>query len=69
MTVPTPRSAAPNDVRRHQIVEEVLAGLEDLDDAPLDEQAERLGEAQALLAAVLNNDPGLGQRGIPGVAR
>lgn len=69
MTAPTPRSAAPSDVRRLQAVEEVLAALEGSEDAPLQDQVERLDDAQAALSRILNNDPGVGQPGIPGVAR
>lgn len=68
MTVPTPRSAAPSDVRRIQLVEEVVAALDGVEDAPLEAQVARLGEAQQVLAAILNNHPGVGQLGIPGVA-
>lgn len=66
---PTPRSAAPSDVRRTELVAETLAGLETLDDLPLPEQTARLAEAQAVLQAVLNNDADVAQLGIPGVAR
>lgn len=66
---PTPRNAAPNDVRRAELVEEVLTGLERLDELPLEQQTAALSEAQAVLQAVLNNDPGIAQMGIPGVSR
>ena len=66
---PTPRSAAPSEVRRTELVEEVMAGLESLDELPLEEQTAKLAEAQRVLQAVLNNDPGISQLGIPGVAR
>ena len=69
MTVPTPRSAAPSDVRRAELVTEVMAGLEHIDHLPVADQAALLSEAQTVLAAVLNNDPALAQLGIPGVAR
>lgn len=69
MTAPTPRIAAPSDVRRLQLVADVIAGLQGVEDAPLDDQVARLSEAQVVLAGVLNNDPGLGQLGIPGVGR
>ena len=45
---PTPRQAAPSDVRRTELVGEVLAGLEALDELPLEEQTARLTEAQLL---------------------
>ncbi|GAA4888883.1 hypothetical protein GCM10025789_01550 [Tessaracoccus lubricantis] len=66
---PTPRSAAPADVRRTELVGEVMAGLDHLDHLPLEEQTAKLAEAQSVLQAVLNNDPTLAQLGIPGVAR
>ncbi|MDO5677896.1 MAG: hypothetical protein Q4G35_10370 [Propionibacteriaceae bacterium] len=66
---PTPRQAAPSDVRRTELVGEVLAGLESLDDLPLEAQTAKLAEAQGVLQAVLNNDPGVSQLGIPGIAR
>lgn len=69
MTVPTPRSAAPSDVRRAELVEEAMAAIEGIDDLPLAEQAARLMEVQAVLAGVLNNDPEVSQLGIPGVGR
>lgn len=69
MTSPTPRSAAPSDVRRVELVEAAMAALEDVDSLPLGEQADRLSEAQSVLAAVLNNDPGVSQLGIPGMGR
>ncbi|MBB1484955.1 hypothetical protein H5392_13920 [Tessaracoccus sp. MC1865] len=65
----TPRSAAPAEVRRVELVGEVMAGLESLDDLPFEEQTAKLTEAQSVLQAVLNNDPNLTQLGIPGVAR
>ena len=43
-----------------------IAAVEEL---PLDQLANRLGEAQGVLAGVLNNDPSVTQLGIPGVAR
>ncbi len=69
MTEPTPRSAAPADVRRLELVGELVASLERVEELPLDQLASRLGEAQGLLASVLNNDPSVTQLGIPGVAR
>lgn len=70
MTVsPTPRSAAPADVRRTELVGEVMASLESLEDLPLEEQSTKLTEAQSVLQAVLNNDADVAQLGIPGVAR
>lgn len=69
MNTPTPRSAAPSDVRRLQLVDEVLSGLDGVESASLDEQVERLGDAQAVLSGILNNDPGVVQPGIPGVPR
>ncbi|HSO68879.1 MAG TPA: hypothetical protein VLQ67_04505 [Arachnia sp.] len=69
MSVPTPRAAAPSDVRRSQVVAGVMASLDGVEELPLDEQTARLTEAQAVLAGVLNNDPGVGQPGIPGVGR
>ena len=69
MTVPTPRSVAPNDVRRTELVAEAMAALEGIDDLPLEEQATLLGEVQGVLAAVLANDPDVQQLGIPGVGR
>ena len=39
------------------------------EELPLDQLANRLGEAQGVLAGVLNNDPSVTQLGIPGVAR
>ncbi|MHA6511471.1 hypothetical protein [Tessaracoccus sp. Z1128] len=66
---PSPHHFVAPHVRRMALVEEVMAGLEGLDDLPLDEQTARLGEAQAILAGVLNNDPGVVQPGIPGVGR
>ncbi|HJE51807.1 MAG TPA: hypothetical protein K8V15_07495 [Tessaracoccus flavescens] len=69
MTVPTPRNAAPSDVRRVELVEEVMASLESLDDLPLEQQAAKLSEAQGILAGVLNNDPAVTQLGLPGVSR
>ncbi len=69
MTEPTPRSAAPADVRRLELVGELMASLDGVDELPLDQLANRLGEAQGVLAGVLNNDPSVTQLGIPGVAR
>ncbi|MFT3887146.1 MAG: hypothetical protein QM713_03135 [Arachnia sp.] len=69
MTEPTPRSAAPSEVRRQELVAELVAGLDGVEELPLDELAQRLGEAQGVLAAVLNNDPSVTQLGLPGVAR
>ena len=69
MTEPTPRSAAPADVRRLELVGEFLASLDGVEELPLDQLANRLGEAQGVLAGVLNNDPSVTQLGIPGVAR
>lgn len=66
---PTPRYAAPSDVRRTELVGEVVAGLDGLDELPLEEQTAKLTEAQAVLHAVLSNDPGVSQLGIPGVGR
>lgn len=69
MTVPTPRSAAPSDVRRIELVGEAMAALDGLEERPLAEQAALLSEVQGVLAAVLANDPEVSQLGIPGVAR
>ena len=69
MTAPTPRSAAPSDVRRTDLVSETMAGLEGIEDLPLDQQTAKLSEAQRILAGVLNNDPAVTQLGLPGVAR
>ncbi|HOA27323.1 MAG TPA: hypothetical protein PKG51_07405 [Arachnia sp.] len=69
MTEPTPRSAAPADVRRLELVGELMASLDGVEELPLDQLANRLGEAQGVLAGVLNNDPSVTQLGIPGVAR
>ncbi|HMQ65686.1 MAG TPA: hypothetical protein PJ992_05300 [Arachnia sp.] len=69
MTEPTPRSAAPAEVRRLELVGELMASLDGVDELPLDQLANRLGEAQGVLAGVLNNDPSVTQLGIPGVAR
>ena len=69
MTEPTPRSAAPADVRRLELVGELMASLDGVEALPLDQLANRLGEAQGVLAGVLNNDPSVTQLGIPGVAR
>ncbi len=69
MTEPTPRSAAPADVRRLELVGELVASLDGVEELPLDQLANRLGEAQGVLAGVLNNDPSVTQLGIPGVAR
>lgn len=66
---PSPRSAAPSEVRRTELVGEVMAGLAELHDLPLEAQTAKLTEAQAVLQAVLDNDPGVSQLGIPGVAR
>lgn len=66
---PTPRSAAPSDVRRTELVGEVVAGLEQMDELSLEEQTAKLTEAQAVLQAVLNNEPGVSQLGIPGMGR
>ena len=40
-----------------------------LDELPLEEQTAKLTEAQAVLQAVLNNEPGVSQLGIPGMGR
>ena len=69
MTEPTPRSAAPADERRLELVGELMASLDGVEELPLDQLANRLGEAQGVLAGVLNNDPSVTQLGIPGVAR
>ncbi len=69
MTVPTPLTSVPSDVRRTALVHETMAGLEGLAASPLAEQISQLAEAQAVLAGVLNNDPGLRQPGIPGMLR
>lgn len=69
MTAPTPRSAAPSDVRRTELVAETMAGLEGIEALPLDQQTAKLSEAQRILAGVLNNDPAVTQLGLPGVAR
>lgn len=66
---PTPRQAAPAETRRVELVGEVMAGLDNVDGLPLAEQGAKLAEAEAVLRAVLNNDPNLSQLGIPGVAR
>ncbi len=66
---PTLGSAAPSDVRRTELVGEVVAGLEQMDELPLEEQTAKLTEAQAVLQAVLNNEPGVSQLGIPGMGR
>lgn len=66
---PTPRSAVPADVRRAELVAEAMGGLDSLEEFPLEEQTAKLTEAQAVLQAVLNNDPSITQLGIPGVAR
>lgn len=67
MSAPTPRNAAPADVRRGELVADAMAALEGIDDLPLADQAARLSEAQSVLAAVLSNDPDVAQLGIPGV--
>lgn len=64
---PTPRSAAPNEVRRTELVAEAMAALDGIDELPLEEQTAKLAEAQTVLQAVLNNDPAVSQLGIPGV--
>ena len=69
MTAPSPADSAPSDVRRTALVHATMAGLEGLEDLPLGEQITLLGEAQSVLAGVLNNDPGLRQPGIPGMLR
>ncbi|QXT63895.1 hypothetical protein [Tessaracoccus palaemonis] len=69
MTQLTPRSAAPADVRRVELVAETMDGLVGVDRLPLAEQAARLDVAQRTLAAVLSNDPSVAQPGIPGVPR
>lgn len=68
MTAPTPRSAAPGDVRRARLVEETIAGLEGSDELPIDEQLALLDQAQRTLSAVLSNDPSIAQPGLPEVA-
>lgn len=67
MSLPTPRSAAPADQRRQDLVAEAMAALEGVEELPLEEQAARLTEAQSVLAGVLSNDPLTVQRGLPGV--
>jgi hypothetical protein len=69
VTEPTPRSVVPADVRRLELVGELMASLDGVEELPLDQLANRLGEAQGVLAGVLNNDPSVTQLGIPGVAR
>ncbi len=60
MNGPTPRDIAPS--HRVDAVKEVLASLETMEDLPLEQEAERLAEAQSILAKVLNNEP-LGRHG------
>jgi len=67
VTVPTPRSAAPGDLRRQELVAELVASLDGVEDLPLPEQTARLTEAQRILAGVLSNDPMITQLGLPGV--
>lgn len=69
MSLRTPRPAAPSDVRRSQVVANVMASLEGVAELPLEDRIARLTEAQAVLAGVLDDDPGVGQPGIPGVGR
>ncbi|WP_180349066.1 hypothetical protein [Tessaracoccus massiliensis] len=56
-------------MRRTELVAEAMVGLDSLEELPLEEQTAKLTEAQAVLQAVLNNDPSITQLGIPGVAR
>lgn len=69
MSVPTPRQAAPTDVRRLALVAEVMEAVRDVESLPLAEQSAALSEAQRVLAGVLSNDPSVLQQGIPGLAR
>ncbi len=67
MTALTPRGAAPADERRQQLVAELMAGLEGIEELPLEEQTARLTGAQRTLAGILSNDPTITQPGLPGL--
>lgn len=51
----SPKDTAPSVVRRLEAVSELMAGLPEPGDVSLSEEAQQLSDAQAVLAAVLNN--------------
>lgn len=65
---PSPGSAAPSGVRRQQAVQDAMASVDDMAELGVTEQLQRLGEAQQVLAAALDNRSDIPQPGIPGVA-
>lgn len=67
MMTATPRDAAPDDVRRAQLVARVMEGLEGIESLPLAEQTARMAQAQRALSGVLSNDPTIIQAGLPGL--
>lgn len=61
MNVATPKQALPDEVRRREVLVETMREIDGLEDLPLAEQVGKLSEAQAILAAVLDNDPHITQ--------
>lgn len=53
MTGITPRDAVPGDVRLLQTIAETMAGVEDLEELPVDEAISRLETAHRALAEAL----------------
>ncbi|MDO5067223.1 MAG: hypothetical protein Q4D96_08100 [Propionibacteriaceae bacterium] len=56
MTTPTPRSAAPGQVRRIEEVSEAMQGLGELEELPVAEALVRVDEAHQRLLSALNPD-------------
>lgn len=67
MMAATPRDAAPTVARRQEVVAQVLETLDGIEELPVGEQVDRLSQAQSTLSAVLNNQTGIPQMGIPGI--
>ena len=53
MTGITPRDVAPGDAQRLQTIAETMAGVEDLEELPVDEAISRLEAAHPALAGAL----------------
>lgn len=67
-TSPSPRDLTTGAQRREELVSQVLDSLETIEELSTEQQLAILGEAQAVLTGVLNNDADLSQLSIPGVA-
>lgn len=68
MSTPTPHDMRTGIQRRQELVSQVMDSLTGIEELSSAEQCAVLDETQQVLSGVLNNEAGLSQAGIPGLA-